>query len=167
MDLHPIQLRFVAVRELHINSFFPPSTASYTAAAGNLETTSSPFDNATHLLQTGIIYQSGRMTEPSVEEIDAMRASQEQPFRIRVHLVAEFKVDVAKFSVEQLPSWAKVNAPMILFPFLREQVYALTARCGYNPIILPMIHVPTIRLEQVEKQTPPSEISEERAFVQL
>ena len=81
--------------------------------------------------------------------------------------LGEARAALKKFSVEQLPSWAKVNAPMILFPFLREQVYALTARCGYNPIILPMIHVPTIRLEQVEKQTPPSEISEERAFVQL
>lgn len=56
---------------------------------------------------------------------------------ICVHLVAEVKVDIAKFSAEQLPSWVKVNALMILCPFLREQVHALSARCGYNPIILP------------------------------
>jgi preprotein translocase subunit SecB len=37
------------------------------------------------------------------------------------------------------------NAPAILFPFLREQAYALSIRCGFPPFILPLIQLPSIQ----------------------
>ncbi len=39
---------------------------------------------------------------------------------------------------------------MILQPYLREHVFALTARAGFQPLILPLIEVPTLVQKQKE-----------------
>lgn len=147
--LHPIQLRFVAVRELYIRTFYPPAvSAKYSPATSNLQANAAPLDPQTNVVQIGLHFRSGRETDPTDEDLASMKASQEQPFRVVVQIVAEFFVDTNKFPAEKVPAWAKINAPAILFPFLREQVFALTARCGFNPLILPMIHLPTTPREK-------------------
>ncbi|MEI9897189.1 MAG: protein-export chaperone SecB [Chthoniobacter sp.] len=149
-QLHPIQLRFVAVRELHIKTFYPPgSSIKYSSAEAQLQINDAALDPETNLIQVGLVFQSGREQDPTDAELATMRSTQEQPFRLMVHIVAEFYVDVTKFPAEKVPLWAKVNAPGLMYPFLREHVFALTARCGFNPIILPLIHLPTIQRKEV------------------
>jgi preprotein translocase subunit SecB len=71
------------------------------------------------------------------------------PFHVIVDIVANFQVDDAVFPIEFIDQWASGNAPIILFPYLREHVFALTARAGFRPAILPLVEVPTVRVQSV------------------
>lgn len=70
------------------------------------------------------------------------------PFIMLVELQAHFKVDESMFPVDKIDDWAKRNAPIVLYPFLRERVYALTIQAGFKPLLLPLVEVPTFKIEQ-------------------
>ena len=75
-----------------------------------------------------------------------------QPYSIRIEIVGSFRVDEDRFDVGDLEDWARRNAPLILFPYLREHAYALSSRCGFDPLILPLMEVPTFRKPRKEEQ---------------
>lgn len=54
------------------------------------------------------------------------------PFELRVAILGGFKVDDEKFPLKFIYSWAEQNAPLILYPYLREQVFNLTSRAGFK-----------------------------------
>ncbi|MBU9424469.1 protein-export chaperone SecB [Burkholderia gladioli] len=68
------------------------------------------------------------------------------PFSLKIELIGTFVVDTSRFREEHVLQWAKTNAPLVLYPYLREQVYGLTARAGFNPAVLPLLEIPTFRL---------------------
>lgn len=72
-------------------------------------------------------------------------------FVFRVELVSEFSVDEAAFPVEKVHDWADRASFYVVFPYLREEVYALSIRVGMKPVLLPLLQIPTFR---VEKLTP-------------
>lgn len=131
--LHGIQLRKVNVSRLSIKALREPDPESgafcedipITVGHTNYD----PDDNA--------IWISLRTEIGKDEDSDS-------PYEMVVEIVGEFTVDEDKFPIEHIVDWARRNAPMILQPYLREQVYSLTLRCGFKPLILPLIQVPTL-----------------------
>lgn len=67
----------------------------------------------------------------------------DEHFVIVVELAGLFKVDESKFNIEHIESFAAQNAPLILYPYLREQVYGMASRAGVEMPILPLFVVPT------------------------
>jgi Preprotein translocase subunit SecB len=138
LPMHPIQLRAIFVRELHIIAHVPPELASelqvpeYSLQVGN-----SAFDAKQKLIGVGVNVKIG---EPTPVE------GNQTPYYLKAEILGQFEVDETLFPVEKLNDWASKNAPMILFPYLREQLYALTLRAGFNPLILPLFQVPTFTL---------------------
>ena len=63
---------------------------------------------------------------------------------MKVLLVGQFKVDDAIFPLAELDEWTALGAPLTLYPYLREEVSALTARGGARPLVLPLLQVPTL-----------------------
>ncbi|ELY1390581.1 TPA: protein-export chaperone SecB [Vibrio vulnificus] len=64
---------------------------------------------------------------------------------LEVSLEACFSVDIEQFSPEHLPHWAHNNATMVLYPYVRESVAALTGRVfTKDNAILPLLTVPTV-----------------------
>jgi preprotein translocase subunit SecB len=49
-------------------------------------------------------------------------------FSVEVELLGHFIVDYSKFKFEHLTSWAKINAPFLLLPFVRETYLACDPR---------------------------------------
>ena len=70
---------------------------------------------------------------------------------MRVVIGGVFKVDETKFAKADIDDWANRNAPFILYPYLREQAYTLTVRCGFPGIIIPLLEVPTFKIEPGKK----------------
>lgn len=70
----------------------------------------------------------------------------ELPFSLRVELVGIFIVDESQFPIVHIEKWAKGNAPLILYPFLREHVYGLTSRAGFDGMLLPLLEIPTFKV---------------------
>lgn len=68
------------------------------------------------------------------------------PFKIKVELLGIFSVDESKFPIDKITHWASKNAPLILYPYLRENVYALSAKTGHKGLLLPLFEVPSFKL---------------------
>jgi preprotein translocase subunit SecB len=73
------------------------------------------------------------------------------PFSMRIELIGVFKVDESNFPVDKIMDWALRNAPIIMFPYLREHAFALTARSGFSPMILPLMQVPAFQITPPKK----------------
>lgn len=68
------------------------------------------------------------------------------PFRLKIAVVGTFKVDEARFPINKLNHWAEHNAPLILYPYLRELAYSLTTRAGFPGVMLPLLQIPTFKI---------------------
>lgn len=67
-------------------------------------------------------------------------------FEMSVELLGIFDVDESQFPLIHIDDWAERNAPLILYPYLREQVYNLTSRIGIDGMLLPLFAIPTFRI---------------------
>lgn len=63
---------------------------------------------------------------------------QELAFVINVELSGQFRIDYSKFSFDDLGRWCEVNAPFILLPYLREQIYGIALRAGIRKMVIPL-----------------------------
>jgi len=70
-------------------------------------------------------------------------ADQKPPCKFTVTVAGRFQVDTTVFKEENIEAWAKSTGPYLLFPYLREQVYALSTRARLRPIIIPVFKIPT------------------------
>jgi preprotein translocase subunit SecB len=136
---YPIQANFISVRELYIKSHIPPNQrVTVDSAKFILKTAHSSYDEVRHVIEVGSIIEYGIETKP--DEI--------VPYSLRAHIMGQFKVDEAQFKKEKIDLWARINAPYILYPYLREHVFALTARSGFDPVLLPLVELPTVKIQQ-------------------
>jgi preprotein translocase subunit SecB len=145
---YPIQANFIAVRELYIKSNVPLNQRLKVAPSNfRMKTAHTAYDDERHVIEVGVQIEYGIETKP--EEV--------VPFALRVHLMGQFQVDESQFKKEKIETWARINAPFILYPYLREHVYALTARAGLDPVLLPLMELPTIKMVRSPQQQTPEE----------
>ncbi|MHB9840554.1 protein-export chaperone SecB [Paraburkholderia terrae] len=133
--LHAIQLVDLRVIELNLKANLD---VEKDAPAGNFElgTGHGKYDQDTHRIQVKV--------SASLGQEDGSRA----PFVLKVELIGLFTVDPDRFPAEHVAKWASTNAPLVLYPYLREQVYGITSRAGFNATLLPLLEIPTFRLMQ-------------------
>jgi len=70
------------------------------------------------------------------------------PFDLKVELMGVFDVDQSEFNIEYIEDWSSKNAPLVLYPYLREHVHALTSRAGFEGLLLPLFVVPTFKIQK-------------------
>jgi preprotein translocase subunit SecB len=130
--LHAIQLVDLRVAELAIkvDLSFPKDAnlGSFT-----IETGRSNYDREKHQIQVMMKVMSGYDEEKT-------------PLKLVVELHARFEIDESSFDIQYVEDWAERNAPLVLYPYARENVYALTARSGFSEALLPLIEIPTFRV---------------------
>lgn len=64
-----------------------------------------------------------------------------QPYSIEVQATGRFGMDPATGTKTQLEDFCKVNAPAILFPYVRQIIHSLTATSRYGPILIPPVNM--------------------------
>jgi len=139
---HAIQLSYIGTREIHFESVQLPSTIEFSKIdAPNVSVGRSNYDAVEKTIQV--------TASVEVREKQAPQAglTEESSFCLRVTLVAQFSVDEESFPADKVNDWADRAAYYILFPFLREEVFSLTSRVGMRPIILPLLQIPTFKVE--------------------
>jgi len=146
-SLYPIQISWISVRELSIKVRSAPDR-TLTLPEGEFAITDgrSEYDDSNHTIQVGVKVEIGK--DPDSQHI---------PFALVAEIIGEFRVDESRFPREKIDVWATINAPYILYPYLREHVYALTTRSGFPGVILPLMQIPTMKV------TAPSELLPEPA----
>lgn len=154
MDEAGIQITFLGVKELRVETFWPiVSDAEFTPEQGVMQQAIGQFDPKTRKIQIKIRFFTGSPKTPSPEEVSRMQAEKKQPFYLSAEIVGEFHLDPDTVPESDIPKWAQSSAAPILVPFLREQVYSLSLRIGVQPIFLPLvISNPYIRMEAPKEQ---------------
>jgi preprotein translocase subunit SecB len=131
--LHAIQLTDLRISELAIQVDL--SVPRETESSGfNIETGRSDYDANAHQIQVRMRVMMGH------EE------GKKSPFQLAVELHGNFVVDESQFDIKFIEDWAERNAPLVLYPYLREQVYSLTSRAGFQETLLPLFEIPTFRM---------------------
>lgn len=144
--VHPVQLQFVAARELFLKLYRPlERNESLPEKDVRIESAASAYDPASRTVQVSVQATLGEDAEPTPERLAALLAADAPVLRLKVLLVGQFKVDDAIFPLAELDEWTALGAPLTLYPYLREEVSALTARCAARPLVLPLLQAPTIR----------------------
>ena len=141
LKLHAIQLSSISVTELYLRTNqFPDPSVKLEFEDVPILVGYSEYDKESNYIRVSVKIEIG-MEEDS---------DKSTPYSLRVELLGDFIVDENEFPIDQIDDWAVRNAPMILQPYLREHVFALTARAGFQPLILPLIEVPTLVQKQKE-----------------
>lgn len=133
---HAIQLQALQVVELSIKStrgaILSKEDSPNNPSEFRLSTGHSKYDQERHTMAVMIRAEIG--------------SEENAPFEMSVELLGIFDVDEAKFPLIHIDDWAELNAPLVLYPYLREQVYNLTSRLGIDGMLLPLFVVPTFRI---------------------
>jgi|EBPBio282013_DNA_FD.fasta_scaffold10787_3 preprotein translocase subunit SecB len=141
---HPIQLREITVHKLNVTVNDPLVARDYEGEVSlKLEIGRSEFTEGDPNISVGLrvladpISTSETTGEGEQEEDEVLPA-----FSVEVELLGHFIVDYSKFKFEHLTSWAKINAPFLLLPFVREHVYSLAIHAGIKGLVLPLFVQP-------------------------
>lgn len=141
LRLHAIQLKSVAVSELHLEAHQRPDPeAGPPLEDMPLMVGHSDYDRENKAISVAVKVEFGPTYDKNIENED----EDKYPYSLKVEIVGDFEIDEDSFNIEYIDDWAARNAPMILQPYLREHVYSLTLRCGFEPFILPLLQVPTL-----------------------
>ncbi|MBA6244615.1 MULTISPECIES: protein-export chaperone SecB [Psychrobacter] len=130
MKHHPIQLKAIQVKKLYLEVF-----DKAIASAEELE--------------VDVQFKVGsKVPEPNDDVILVnfiCNVKKNEGFSLEVDIFGVFTLE-GEFPRDKLEHWSNYNAPLILLPYVRENVAALCARSDLN-FHLPLIEVPTFRYE--------------------
>ncbi len=100
-----------------------------------------------HIDPKGIIFEEKKQFE--IQLMVSLKSNDNLDIFVKMIGLFEFK-EVE--TLENLKSYFYVNAPAIIFPYLRSYISALTALSGCNTIILPPMNMTSLG-ENLEKNT--------------
>lgn len=141
-ELHPIQLHEISISRLSIEVPNPKIAQAFEGEIEfSLQRGTSKFERDDPHIAVGIRASASPKTDGNTTP----------EFSIEIELSGQFSVDYGKFSFDDLNRWALVNAPFLLLPYVREQVYGLALRAGIKGLILPLMVQPSRRVDNANK----------------
>lgn len=75
--------------------------------------------------------------------------NQEPQIQSLIKMIGNFQCPETEIELS-VESFAKVNAPAIIFPFVREHLASVSMKAGINPILLPPVNF--VRLEEIKRK---------------
>lgn len=142
--LHPIQLVDVKVRKLHIELNTPSTDEisidvdSFTFSHGH-----SPYNAEDKQF---LVFARAQINVDNDDEDETNTEESKSILTMTVELAGFFQVNEEEFSIDNIESFARTNAPLIIYPFLREHTYGLLTRVGINGVVLPLFQVPSFKI---------------------
>jgi preprotein translocase subunit SecB len=144
--LHPVQIVYLGVKELSLITHELPELSKKIILEDKMKPRYSvsrgEYDTENHNINVFIDCEIG-----SADQKDGT------PLYIRVIIGVLFLIiDPVKFTSTDVINFANNYSKFMIYPFIREHVYSLSVRAGFQPIILPSIQVPIFsRTDMVEK----------------
>lgn len=141
LRVHPIRLLRVSPKKLCIEANEPPDPEKGIDELNNVSIRVGHTEYDKKKKQFAISVQISTSKDPNL------------PYSLEVDLRAIFEVDEKKFDVQYVEDWARRGSIYVLAPFVREYMYWLTSKCGFKPILLPLLEVPTFKATPKVKTT--------------
>jgi preprotein translocase subunit SecB len=82
-----------------------------------------------------------------------LKEVEQQEINARIKMLGVFEHSNA--DAEAVQQFGKINAPSIIFPFIREHLASLSAKSGVNTILLPPINFVALAEQNEKKQALP------------
>lgn len=142
MELHAIQLLNVTVEELHIKVVDQNFSSDEYPRDFSLVAGRSEYNADEKVISIRLAME--------INSVINSEGKYDRPFELKVSIAGQFEVDESKFPVDKINDWAEKNAPVILIPYIREHAYSMTVRAGVEPVLFPLIQVPTIKISSKE-----------------
>lgn len=144
---HAAQLKALQVFKLGIEVHDPDVALSDDFDLGefSLENGRSDFNGENSSINVRMRVRAGRYAVDNDQPSPKDEEHLSQPISFIVEIGGIFRIDTSTFPIEHVHSWAESNAPLILYPYLREQVYGLSTRVGIKPVLLPLLEIPTMK----------------------
>lgn len=149
---HSIQLQSLQVIELSLKVLDQVAidrSDDFTPEGFAIETGYSPYDedNESIAVRMRVVVGDDDLSQDaSGLEDSSVNENSENPLYIHVEVQGVFTVDPEHFPIQHIEDWAAKNAPLILYPYVREHVFALSARANIKPLLLPLFEVPTYKI---------------------
>ncbi|MBD8116832.1 protein-export chaperone SecB [Pantoea agglomerans] len=145
--LHATQLKALQVFKLGIEVHDPHVALSDNFELGefSIENGHTEFNEETKSINVRMRVRAGRF---AIDDDNLAEKNDEflgQALSLIVEVGGVFNIDTEQFPAEHIHDWAEKNAPLVLYPYLREQVYGLSTRVGIKPVLLPLLEVPTMK----------------------
>jgi preprotein translocase subunit SecB len=136
---HAIQLVKLRVLELalKVNNLAAPKDSEF--GEFSIETAHSAYNHEKRQINVRMRVISG---EPNSDE--------ENIINLKVEVLGVFDVNENAFPMDKINHWADFNAPLVLYPYVREHVYSLTSRAGFTGALLPLLEIPTFKVTKPE-----------------
>lgn len=136
--LHAIQLATLRVLALQLQAKLDVDPATKPKGF-TLETAHSEYDSDDSTISVRVRARVGMDGEVTAA-----------PYSLEVELLGVFNVDASKFPVEHIEHWAQNNAPLILYPYVREHAASMAIRAGFEPVLLPLLEMPSFKIAAPE-----------------
>lgn len=145
---HPAQMKSLQILKLSIEVHDPVAAHSddYSFGEYALETGRSEFNEEDSTIQVMMRVRAGKFAVDESNDTETNAEFSSQPISVLAEVGGIFFVNTEIFPKDQIHHWAETNAPLILYPYVREQVYGLSTRVGVKPVLLPLLEIPTIRI---------------------
>jgi len=131
MKHHPIQLKAIQTKKLHLEIF-----NKHIASRDELE--------------VDVQFKVGSKVPSSDDDVILVNfictVNKDNGFNLQVDIFGVFALE-GDFPRDKIEHWSKNNAPLILLPYVRENVASLCIRSDLN-FHLPLIEVPTFRYDK-------------------
>jgi preprotein translocase subunit SecB len=154
--LHAVQLKALQVLKLMIEVHDPGKALSddYEVAEYSLETGRSEFNAENSTINVVMRIRAGKcaIDEGNDNSVDKNEIFAAQPVSFLVEVGGTFEIDTTLFSPNHINHFAETNAPLIIYPYVREQVYGLSTRVGIKAMLLPLLEIPTFKIVQNSEQ---------------
>ncbi|URG53045.1 protein-export chaperone SecB [Pectobacterium quasiaquaticum] len=147
-NLHAAQMKSLQILKLSIEVHDPVAAHSddYSFGEYALETGHSAFNEEDSTIQVMMRVRSGKFAVDDSNDLETNAEFSSQPISILAEVGSIFFVNTDSFPKDKISNWAEANAPLILYPYVREQVYGLSTRVGIKPVLLPLLEIPTFRI---------------------
>lgn len=139
-DLHAIQIETInhLKQSIEMNTSFDPLLET-SEDSFSMQCAKTRYDSDTKSIGVKVSAQIG--FDDDGEPISTAQ------YWMEIEIEGIFAIDEEKFPIDKLDVWATQNAPLTLYPFVRESAYSLTNRVlKDSAAILPLLTVPTIKV---------------------
>lgn len=145
---HAAQLKALQILKLAIEVHDPEtaSSDSYSFSEYAFETGRSDFNKVDSTVHVMIRVRAGKYAVDDSNESEENVKFSSQPISVTAEIGGIFNIDTEIFPEDKIHNWAETNAPLILYPYIREQIYGLSTRVGIKPVLLPLLEVPSFKI---------------------
>lgn len=140
---HPIQLQEIIISKLSVVIHDHETAIAYKGSVSmKMKNGRSNFSVDDKTIAIGIHMK----VEPIQSEFPDNHKNDDEintpAFVLEVELHGQFLIDLEKFQQKHIDLWAKINAPFLLLPYVREHIYGLANRAGIRGMMLPLFIQP-------------------------